>query len=69
MEQLIELQKKAYRTFYFRPSVIWRQIKQIRSIYEIKVKIKAALGILNFKFDFGIFKSKLLKPDHEVRIR
>ena len=69
MEQLIELQKKAYRTFYFRPSVIWRQIKQIRSIYEIKVKIKAALSILNFKFDFGIFKSKLLKPDHEVLIR
>jgi radical SAM superfamily enzyme YgiQ (UPF0313 family) len=69
MEQLLELQKKAYRTFYFRPSVIWRQIKQIRSIYEIKVKIKAALSILNFKFDFGIFKSKLLKPDHEVPIR
>ena len=68
MEQLIELQKKAYRTFYFRPSVIWRQIKQIRSIYEIKVKIKAALSILNFKFDFRIFKPKLSKPDYQVPI-
>ena len=68
MEKLVELQKKAYRIFYFRPSAIWRQIKQIRSFYEIKVKIKGALSVLGLNFDFGVFKSKPFKPDHQVPI-
>ncbi len=67
MEKLVELQKKAYRIFYFRPSAIWRQIKQIRSFYEVKVKIRGALSVL--AFDFGVFrKSKPLKPDYQVPI-
>ena len=67
MKQLVALQKKAYRIFYFRPSVIWRQIKQIRSFYEIKIKIRGALSVL--AFDFGVFKkSKPLKPDYQVPI-
>jgi radical SAM superfamily enzyme YgiQ (UPF0313 family) len=67
IEKLVELQKKAYRIFYFRPSAIWRQIKQIRSFYEVKVKIRGALSVL--AFDFGVFKkSKPLKPDSQVPI-
>jgi radical SAM superfamily enzyme YgiQ (UPF0313 family) len=68
MTQLVALQKKAYRIFYFRPSVIWRQIKQIRSFYEIKIKIKGALSVLGINFNLGIFKSKLSKPDYQVPI-
>ena len=68
MEKLVELQKKAYRIFYFRPSAIWRQIKQIRSFYEVKIKIRGALSVLGLKFDFGIFKPKLSKPNYQVPI-
>jgi radical SAM superfamily enzyme YgiQ (UPF0313 family) len=68
MKQLVALQKKAYRIFYFRPSVIWRQIKQIRSFYEIKIKIKGALSVLGLNFNLGIFKSKPHKPDYQVPI-
>ena len=68
MEKLIELQKKAYRIFYFRPSVIWKQAKQIRSFYEIKAKIKGALSVLGINFNFGIFKPKLSKPDYQAPI-
>ena len=67
MEQLVELQKKAYRIFYFRPSVIWRQLKQIKSLYEIKVKIKGALSVLGLHF--STLKSKPLKPDFQVPIK
>ena len=67
IEQLVELQKKAYRIFYFRPSAIWRQLKQIKSLYEIKVKIKGALSVLGLHF--GMPKSKPLKPDYQVPIK
>ena len=67
MEQLVELQKKAYRIFYFRPSAIWRQLKQIKSFYEVKVKFKGALSVLGM--NFGSIKSKPLKPDHQVPIK
>ena len=68
MEKLIELQKKAYRIFYFRPSVIWKQAKQIRSFYEIRVKIRGVLSVLGINFNFGIFKPKLSKPNYQVPI-
>ena len=67
MEQLVALQKKAYRIFYLRPSAIWRQLKQIKSLYEIKVKIKGALSVLGLHF--GALKSKPLKPDYQVPIK
>jgi radical SAM superfamily enzyme YgiQ (UPF0313 family) len=59
-EQLIELQKKAYRTFYFRPSSIWRMIKNLRSFDEFKIKAKAALDVLglgSIRSSFNLFKS------------
>ena len=65
MEKLVELQKKAYRIFYFRPSVIWRQLKQIRSFYEIKVKIRGAISVLGINFG-ETFK---FKTDNQVQIK
>jgi len=68
MEKLVELQKKAYRIFYFSPSVIWGQIKQIKSLHEFKVKIKGALNVLGINFKFDIFKPKLSKPNYQAPI-
>jgi len=56
LEQLVELQKKAYRIFYFRLSNIISQVKRIRSFYQIKGKTVAMLKILGI--DFGTFKFK-----------
>ena len=67
-DELLELQKKAYRIFYLRPTSIWNMIKQLRSFDEFKIKVKAALDILGINFKFGIFKSKLSKPDYQVPI-
>ena len=67
-EQLVELQKKAYRMFYLRPSSIWNMMKQLKSFDEFKIKAKAALDILGINFKFGIFKPKLSKPDYQAPI-
>ena len=67
-DQLLELQKKAYRIFYLRPTSIWNMIKQLRSFDEFKIKAKAALDILGIKLKFGIFKPKLSKPDYQAPI-
>ena len=68
MEKLVELQKKAYRIFYFSPSVIWGQIKQIKSFHEFKTKLKGALNVLGINFKFDIFKPKLSKPNYQTQI-
>ena len=47
--RLIELQKIAYKSFYFRPSVIFREFLRVRSLHEIKAKIIGALTVLDFK--------------------
>jgi len=67
-DQLVELQKKAYRIFYLRPTSIWNMIKRLRSFDEFKIKAKAALDILGINFKFGIFKSKLSKTDYQAPI-
>jgi radical SAM superfamily enzyme YgiQ (UPF0313 family) len=67
-DQLVELQKKAYRIFYLRPTSIWNMIKQLRSFDEFKIKAKAALDILGINFKFGIFKPKPSKPDYHAPI-
>ena len=67
-EQLVELQKKAYRMFYLRPSSIWNMMKQLRSFDEFKIKAKAALDILGINFKFGMFKPKLSKPGYQAPI-
>jgi radical SAM superfamily enzyme YgiQ (UPF0313 family) len=65
-EQLVELQKKAYRMFYLRPSSIWNMMKQLRSFDEFKIKAKAALDILGI--NFNLLKSKSSKLDYQAPI-
>ena len=42
----INLQKWAYRKFYFRPSYILRSVLKTRSLYEFKSKVKGVLSML-----------------------
>lgn len=43
--ELVKLQKKAYRRFYFRPAYIWRSLLETRSLYELMTKAKGALKL------------------------
>ncbi|MFH0733371.1 MAG: radical SAM protein [bacterium] len=45
-EELISLNQKAYRAFYFRPKYILKKIFQLTSFKELKTKSKAAWGML-----------------------
>ena len=45
-EELIALLKKAYRSFYFRPTYILKTLINIRSLPEFKAKFKAGLNML-----------------------
>jgi len=45
-EELTELLRLAYRKFYFRPSVIWRNLKQLGSAGELRHKAAAAISML-----------------------
>jgi len=47
-EEIREMQKKAYRKFYFRPSYIWKHFKRLRDISKIKQYFDA------FKYILGI---------------
>jgi radical SAM superfamily enzyme YgiQ (UPF0313 family) len=40
-------QKLAYRSFYFRPKIIFKQLLRLRSFDRIKNNLKSAFGILN----------------------
>lgn len=41
-EEILKWQKKAFRSFYFRPRVILRHIVRIRSITQLKIDLKGA---------------------------
>ena len=43
-------------------------MKQLRSYDEFKIKAKAEIDILGINFNFGIFKSKMSKPDYQAPI-
>ena len=45
-EELTELLRLAYRKFYFRPSVVWRNLKQLGSAGELRHKAAAAIAML-----------------------
>ncbi|MBU1179241.1 B12-binding domain-containing radical SAM protein [Patescibacteria group bacterium] len=45
-KQAREMQKRAYRMFYFRPSYIWKHIKRLRHISKIKQYFNAAKYII-----------------------
>ncbi len=48
-DELIKLLKKAYFSFYFRPSVIWHQFLKLKSWSDFSKKFKIALGFLKMK--------------------
>jgi len=45
-DELVSLLKKAYRSFYFRPSYLFKKLSQIKSWRELKTKIKTGLNLL-----------------------
>ena len=45
-EKLVALLKSAYRSFYIRPNYIIKELLKIRSLSEVKRKLKAGLGIV-----------------------
>jgi radical SAM superfamily enzyme YgiQ (UPF0313 family) len=66
--QLLELQKKAYRIFYLRPTSIWNMMKQLRSFDELWIKIKGGLDVLGIKFNLSVLKNKLFKSNNKAPI-
>ena len=45
-EELADMLRVAYRKFYMRPSVIWRNLRQLASFEELRYKSAAAIGLL-----------------------
>lgn len=48
-QRLIEIQRQAYKKFYFRPKYIWNSIKNTTTLHELKSKAKGALRLLSIK--------------------
>jgi len=46
---LVEMQKKAYREFYFRPKIFFRGLKNIKDIKKFKIYLSAGLAFLGIK--------------------
>jgi len=46
---LIEMQKRAYREFYFRPKIFIKALKNLKDIKKIKLYLNAGMAFLNFK--------------------
>lgn len=49
-KEIVDYQKKFYRSFYLRPSLIWRHIKAIRSFSDITKYIRALPLVINVLF-------------------
>ncbi len=45
-EQLVQIHRKAYRKFYFRPTYIWNSVLQTSSMHELKSKVKGVKTLL-----------------------
>lgn len=54
-EDMVRWQKKAYRSFYLRPKIIWKNIKRMRSFTQLKLNSKSAMFILR---QAGLFSKK-----------
>ncbi len=48
-EFLFDLTKKAFKSFYFRPSFIFSKLREIKTLQEFKNAISGALSVFNFK--------------------
>ena len=49
-DDLVKIQRTAYRRFYFRPMVFLRQILRLKSLNRLKLNIKSAFAIMNMAF-------------------
>jgi len=45
-DELIRIQRKSYRQFYFRPKYIWRSLLKTTTPYQFKSKVKGAMRLL-----------------------
>ncbi len=48
-QRMLEIEKKAYREFYFRPKKILQQITRTKSVHRFRLNLKAALSILKLR--------------------
>jgi len=46
---LIEMQKKAYKEFYFRPKIFLKALKNLKDISKLRIYLNAGMAFLNFK--------------------
>ena len=49
-DDLLKWHKKAYRSFYLRPTVLFRQLLRLKSFHRFKLNISTALGLLKNMF-------------------
>ena len=49
IDKMYEISNKAHKRFYFRPRIIWNELKATTSLIEFKRKFNGALIILNLK--------------------
>ncbi len=59
-EALLKLRDEGTRKFYFRPRYIWRELKKIRHLNELKRKAKMALNV---------FQTSILRKGQEVYLK
>ncbi len=52
-KDLVRLQKTAYKKFYFRPSVILKEMFRVRSFHQFKTKLIGAIKVLEIKNMFN----------------
>ena len=48
-KMLIEMQKKAYREFYFRPKIMFGALKDIKNLEKLKIYLNAGMAFLRLK--------------------
>lgn len=48
-EIITEIVKKAYRSFYFRPSYVFRRLIEVRSLQEMTAKVRAFFSLFRFQ--------------------
>ena len=56
-EELLKLRDEGTRQFYFRPRYMWRELKKIRSMTELKRKAKMALNV---------FQTSILRAGNKI---
>ena len=60
-KDLVRIQKSVYKKFYFRPSVIFKELLRLRSFHELKAKFLGALKVLGIK---GVSNERHVQKDY-----